>query len=155
MTITFLGHSFVSSRIKIKKAVNEQMLNNISKHESVLCYLGGYGDFDEICAAACREIKKEYPKLQLIYVTPYFNLSTQKRIKEMINSGPYDDSIFPPIEKTPLKFEISKRNEWMIKNSDLIIAYVNHTYGGAYKSLSTAIRMKKKILNINEYSENK
>ena len=73
----------------------------------------------------------------------------------MINSGLYDDSIFPPIEKTPLKFAISKRNEWMIKNSDLIIAYVNHTYGGAYKSLSTAIRMKKKILNINEYSENK
>lgn len=71
MIITFSGHSFISSKSKIKEVVNEIVLSNISNQESVVCYLGGYGDFDEICATACREIKKEHPKLQLIYVTPY------------------------------------------------------------------------------------
>ena len=71
MIITFSGHSFISSKNKIKEVVNEIVLSNISNQESVICYLGGYGDFDEICATACREIKKEHPKLQLIYVTPY------------------------------------------------------------------------------------
>ena len=75
-------------------------------------------------------------------------ISEQEKIKEMLNYGLYDSSIYPPIEKVPPKFAISKRNEWMITNSDLIIAYVNHNYGGAYKTLEIAKRRKKKIINI-------
>ena len=60
-------------------------------------------------------------------------------------------NVYPPIEKTPPRFAISKRNEWMMANADLIIAYVNHTYGGAYKSLGIAVQRKKKIINICDF----
>ncbi len=71
-----------------------------------------------------------------------------EKIKEMINEGMYDEVIYPPIENTPKRFAISKRNEWMIKSADIVIAYVKTSYGGAYKSLQIAKRQKKRIINI-------
>ena len=150
MIITFAGHALISSNGKIKEKVKEEIRNNIVDAKSVMCYLGGYGAFDEICACACRELKQEYDNIEVVYVTPYISLSEQAKIKENQKDGLYDTSIYPPIENVPPKFAISKRNEWMITNADLVIAYVDHSYGGAYKSLQIARRKKKKIINICE-----
>ena len=60
----------------------------------------------------------------------------------------YDSIVYPPLEKTPLKFAISKRNEWMIDQSDFVIAYVEHSFGGAYQSLKYAHRKGKRIVNL-------
>ena len=148
MIIAFSGHSSVVSGDKIKEIVEEQIRNSFVGHHPVICYLGGYGDFDRICACACRELKEEYRFIELVYVSPYISLSEQKKIKEMQENGFCDTSIYPPIERVPLRFAISKRNEWMMENADLIIAYITHSYGGAYKSLRVAKRKKKKIINI-------
>ena len=148
MTITFAGHAVIFSDKNIKEMVKEQIRNNIADVELVTCYIGGYGDFDKTCACACKELKKEYVNIEIVYVTPYISLSEQLKIKEMKSCGLCDTSIYPPIENAPLRFAIAKRNEWMMANSDLIIAYVNHNYGGAYKSLQAAKRRKKKIINI-------
>jgi uncharacterized phage-like protein YoqJ len=144
MIITFAGHSTVFSCEQVKEAVKEQIKNNISSNEKTVFYLGGYGEFDSICACACSELKKEY-SIEVVYVTPYINHS---KIKEMQESGLYDTSIYPPLENVPPKFAILKRNEWMIENANLVIAYVKNNYGGAYKTLNTAKRKKKKIINI-------
>ena len=151
MIITFAGHSFISSKNKVKEMVKEQIRNNIIGIKSVTFYLGGYGDFDEICARVCKDLKKEYSGIEVIYVSPYITLSEQAKIKEMKNRDLCDASIYPPIENVPPKFAISKRNEWMIIKSDLIIAYVNKSYGGAYQSLQVAKRKKKKIINICDF----
>ena len=148
MTITFAGHSFISSKNKVKEMIKEQIRNNIIDVRLVTCYIGGYGDFDEICARACRELKAEYDNIEVVYVTPYISLSEQAKIKEMQRYALCDTSIYPPIENVPLRFAILKRNEWMMTNADLVIAYVNRSYGGAYKSLQAAKRKKKKIINI-------
>ena len=148
MIIAFCGHSLVPFGEKIKQAVKEQIRNSIIKGEKIICYLGGYGDFDSICARACKELKKEYPLIEVVYVTPYIGLSVQAKIKVMQESGDYDSSIYPPIENVPPKFAILKRNEWMMASADLIIAYVEHDFGGAYKALRFAERKKKKIINI-------
>lgn len=39
----------------------------------------------------------------------------------------------------------------MMTNADVIIAYVNHSYGGAYKSLQVARRREKEIINICDF----
>ena len=148
MIITFAGHAFISSNNRVKEIVKEQIRNHVDASGNITCYLGGYGNFDEICACACRELKQEHYDIQVVYVSPYLSLQEQAKIKEMQRSGLYDASIYPPIEKTPPRFAISKRNEWMMTNADLIIAYVNHSYGGAYKSLQVAKRKNKKIINI-------
>ena len=35
----------------------------------------------------------------------------------------------------------------MVRSADLIIAYVNNSFGGAYKSYKYALRRNKKIVN--------
>ncbi len=151
MIIGFTGHSFISSKEKVKEKVKEQICKNITNSKRITFYLGGYGEFDEICAEVCRKLKREYANIELVYVTPYITLSEQAKIKEMQILGLYDTSLYPPIESTPLRFAISKRNQWMMANVDLVIAYVSHSYGGAYKSLQAAKSKKKKIINICDF----
>lgn len=150
MKISFVGHAVVSSVDDIKQIVKEQVRYNITNTDSAICYLGGYGDFDELCAVACRELKAEHPCIELIYVAPYITLREQAKIKELQKAGLCDTSVYPPIEKTPLKFAISKRNEWMVRNADLVIAYVKRSWGGAYKTIKTAEKMRKKIINVGD-----
>lgn len=69
-------------------------------------------------------------------------------MNDFTKSKLYDSIIYPPIENTPPKFAIIKRNEWMVNKSDLIIAYVNRSYGGAYKSFAYAEKKKKTIINL-------
>ena len=147
MIITFAGHSIIPNDPKIKTTVQQQIENNILTFESIICYLGGYGQFDNLCAHICKELKQKYSNIEIVYVTPY--ISSEKSTNPILNT--FDYSIYPPIENTPPKFAISKRNEWMICKSDIVIAYVDHNFGGAYKSLQIAKRKKKKIINIYDF----
>lgn len=138
MKISFAGHSMISINSGVKEIVKEQIRVNIKNEETITCYLGGYGEFDAICASACKELREEYNNIEIIYVTPYMNFSAQ----EIQCCDLYDAIIYPPIENVPLRFAISKRNEWMMINADIIIAFVNRDYGGAYKSLQIAKRRR-------------
>lgn len=60
----------------------------------------------------------------------------------------YDDSVYPPLENTPLRFAIVKRNQWMIDNSQLIVAYVKYSWGGATKAVTYAKKKNKQIINL-------
>ena len=89
--------------------------------------------------------------MEIIYVTPYMEVENQKKILEWQNNGVYDSTIYPPIEKVPPRLAILKRNEWMVKNSDVIIAYVKYNYGGACKALQIAKLNKKKVIKIFDF----
>ena len=58
MVVSFVGHSIVHSHDELKNLVKEQMRKSVFKEKSVTCLLGGRGEFDMICAAACRELKQ-------------------------------------------------------------------------------------------------
>ena len=148
MRIAFAGHSVIFSEKKIREMVKEQIRKIVSEEEFITFYIGGYGDFDRLCAYACRELGEERGGIEIVYVAPYISLSEQEKIKELLEGGMCDASIYPPIENTPPKFAIIKRNEWMMTNADVVIAYVEHEYGGAYRSLQIARRKKKRIINI-------
>lgn len=148
MTITFTGHAFVSSYAAVKEKVKQQLRAYVDGARAITFYLGGYGSFDEICAAVCRELKQEYEGIELVYVTPYISLSEQDKIRRMTEQKLIDASVYPPIEGVPPRLAILKRNEWMIQNADLVIAYIDHEYGGAYKAYQYAKHKNKKIINI-------
>jgi len=148
MIITFIGHSSIINRDIIKKKVEGILAEKLPKGEKVLFWCGGYGDFDELCASVCRRIKAERADTEIVYVTPYISPAHQDRMKCYINSKLYDSIIYPPLENVPLKFAISKRNEWMISNADIVVSYVTCSFGGAYKSLQFARRRKKQIIEI-------
>lgn len=147
MIITFIGHSTICNRKKLFDLVMNTLSEKMEQDE-VLFYCGGYGDFDNLCVKVCNIIKKNKTNCKVIFVTPYITESYQKKMELLVADGQYDLSVYPPLENVPLKFAISKRNEWMVNEADLIIAYVKYTFGGAYKSLEYARRKNKQIINI-------
>ena len=148
MIITFAGHRFLLNQDAIKEELLRALLENTSTSEDITFYCGGYGMFDSISACACREIKRYRPNAELVFVTPYIDEESQKNMKALTESGLYDSTVYPPLEAIPKRFAIIKRNIWMIKSADLVIAYVKKTHGGAYNTLSYAKRKKKKIINL-------
>jgi len=86
-------------------------------------------------------MKQRYPHIKSTLVIPY--------IDREYDTDLYDCSEYPPIENTPKRFAIVKRNEYMVDCSDAIIAFVNLTVGGAAKTLAYAKRKKHiQIINI-------
>lgn len=148
MIITFLGHSSLNKCDELFELIKATILNNIDKDKKNVFYCGGYGNFDEMCREASYDLKKDLENIEVVFVSPYFDLRQQSRISDLIKAGVYDLAIYPELEKVPLKFAISYRNQWMIEKADLIIAYVDREYGGAYKALGYAKRNGKRIINL-------
>lgn len=148
MIITFVGHSSINNCTDLSERVATAIAEYMPCNENTLFYCGGYGKFDDLCAKVCRSIKKTHPNCEVILVTPYITESHQKKLHFLNANDLYSSIIYPPLENIPLKYAISKRNEWMVNKADLIIAYVTHTFGGAYKTLKYARRRKKTIINL-------
>ena len=153
MRVTFFGHSFLTKHKDIFDSVLETLLKNIPENEHVVFYCGGYGDFDDICLKACQEVRKMRGNCEIIFVTPYITEKYQEKMNGYIEGRIYDSIIYPPLENLPLRFAIVKRNEWMINESDLIITYINRSYGGASKAARYAKRRKKRSINLAQSPE--
>ena len=145
MTITFCGHSNCLFSDEEKEKLKQLLIKEIRKNPTCKFYLGGYGDFDSLCLRTLRELKKEFQSIELIFITPYLDKNYSKLEFAKYH---YDDVIFPPLESVPRKFAILKRNEWMVDEADLVIAYVMYSWGGAAKTLEYAKRKKKTIINL-------
>lgn len=145
MIITFFGHSNCLFNDDIKKQLKNILLDEIIKNPTCKFYLGGYGDFDGLCLRTLKDLKNDFPDIELIFITPYLDKNYSKL---ELAKYYYDDVIFPPIESVRRKFAILKRNEWMVEQADLVIAYVKYSWGGAAKALEYAKRKKKRIINI-------
>lgn len=137
MIVTFCGHreGYCSAEVS---AWLDVLLPALIEGGAGIFYLGGYGRFDALAASAVWRQKFFYPDVQSILVVPYLNRE--------YDLSEYDDTLYPPLESVPLRYAISKRNDWMITNSDVVISGVTHGWGGAAKTLAVAKRKKKFVL---------
>ncbi len=139
MIVTFCGHKEIHDKEKVTKWLEEICIKLIKEGANQF-YLGGYGNFDRLAHSILLKHKTNQIKIYLII--PYLNSN--------ISSDNYDGTIYPELEKTPFRFAISKRNQWMVESSDCLVAYVVHSYGGANNTL---IYAKRKNKNIYSYSD--
>ena len=131
---TFFGHRDCPSSIKEK--LHEEIERLISHHRVNTFYVGTQGNFDRMTYAALVELRKRYQHIKVYRVLAY-----------MPKPGDNDtaDTIVPEgIENARPRYAIVYRNNWMIDHSDYVIAYVTHTFGGAYQAVERA-RKKGKI----------
>ena len=144
ITVTFCGHADVWGEASLREWLTKTVEQLIERGAD-LFYLGGYGGFDGIAASVVREQKKAHPNIQSVLVLPYLD--------RKVDSTGYDRTTYPPLENVPRRFAISKRNEWMVDVSDVVVGYVTHSWGGASKTLEYARRKKKKIISYAEDQE--
>ncbi len=141
MIITFCGHGDFQETEAYKNRVLAFLEETVGK-EPVDMYLGGYGGFDSFAYGCCRQFKETHPAASLVFVTPYMH-------GEQREMG-YDSILFPALEHVPSKFAISARNKYMMEKADWVIAYVSHTWGGAYAAYKHALKKGKRIYNLAE-----
>ena len=146
MIITFCGHSSFNSAHEYEQKLLS-LLQELIGDEQAELYLGEYGEFDSFAYECCQKFKSTHPNVKLIFVTPYISTEYQKKHLEY-QKDRYDQIIYPPLENVPSKFAISRRNKWMVQQADLIIAYISHDWGGAYKTFKYAERQGKKTFNL-------
>lgn len=150
MIITFCGHSnLVDNREKLREKLLNVLLEQIPKNKCVSFYLGGYGAFDSLALDVCLEYKKNFNNnATLCFLTPY--LIFKKEDEKDYKIRGYDEIIYPDLETVPKRLCILRRNDSMVKQADLIIAYINHTWGGAYEAFKKAKQMNKHIINLGQ-----
>ena len=136
VTVTFCGHSKIRQSSDFSRWL-DMILPSLIEGGASTFYLGGYGDFDSLAAAAVRRQKAVYPHVVLILVLAYLNRE--------IDASRYDGTTYPPLENVPPRYAIVRRNEWMVRESDVVISGVTHDWGGAAKTLDYARRRQKII----------
>jgi len=144
MIVSFCGHGDVMESEKVRQwilAVTSDLIMNGAN----VFYLGGYGAFDGIAKSVLAKLCKEYPHIKSVLILPYLH--------RIMDETGYSYTLYPPLETVPKRFAISKRNEWIVDQSDIMVAYVTHNFGGAAKTLEYAKRKKKHIILYPQYSE--
>lgn len=139
MVVTFCGHRQIDQTCKVSKWL-DSILPSLIEGGANLFYLGGYGAFDNLAAAAVQRQKSVYPDIESVLVLPYLNRNRN------MNASCYDNITYPPLENVPFRYAITRRNEWMVCASDIIISGVTHGWGGAAKTLDYARRRQKVIV---------
>lgn len=151
MTVcTFAGHRevFLSS---VNQDIDNALSELVQSEDDNMFYSGGMGDFDFMCEAAVRRLKKRCPHLniRLNLVLPYMT-NQINRDKDYYESR-FDNIIIPmDLMGVHYKAAIKKRNRWMVDQADKILAYVYRDFGGAFDTIKYALRTGKPVLNLAE-----
>lgn len=137
MVVTFCGHKQVENEDQVRQWL-ENAVDGLIQEGADVFYLGGYGGFDRMALSAVNKTKEAHPSVRAILVLPYLDRS--------MDLDAYDGSIYPPLEKVPRRYAISRRNRWMVDQADVVVAYVIHEWGGAATTLRYAEAKKKTIM---------
>lgn len=137
MIVTFCGHKDVFDPEAVSAWLNDTVEGLICEGADCF-YLGGYGQFDALAAAVVHKQKERYLEIRSVLVLPYLDRE--------YDVSAYDETVYPPLESVPKRYAVSRRNEYMIDQSDVVIAFVTHSFGGAYKTLCYAQRKQKRII---------
>ncbi len=141
MVCTFFGHS--DAKKDIIPILRNTIENLIIEQNVKMFLVGNQGNFDYIVKDILKEIKEIYKQIDYKVVLAYIPFKNEFELED------YSDTLYPDgLEKTPLKFAISKRNEWLINESDIVITYVRYCFGGAAKFKELAEKKGKIVINI-------
>ncbi len=140
MTVTFCGHRSIEQSLQVSNWLRDIVRTLILQGANTFL-LGGYGAFDLLAARVVRDLKAEFPSIESTLVIAYLTTDNDPLL--------YDNTLYPPLENVPFRYAISHRNRWMVEQSDIVVAFVKHSWGGAVTTLNYAKRKGKVII---EYS---
>ena len=136
---TFFGHRDCPDTIRTK--LREVLVELIANHGVEMFYVGNQGRFDTIVSGVLRDLKKEYPNIDYAVLLAYMPCRQ--------NEDEDSDTMLPEgIEFVHPRYAISWRNSWMLQQSDYVVTYITHSWGGAAKFADKAKKQGKRVINI-------
>ena len=130
----FIGHREADEQLLPKLELVVKRL--IQKENIRYFYVGGYGGFDRIAAAAVKRAKQTYPDILLMLVLPYHPAERPVEIPDG-----FDGTYHPEgLENTPKRFRIVRTNHIMVDACDWLVCYVRHGASNSRNLLEYAQR---------------
>ena len=137
---TFFGHRECPGAIKVR--LRETLNDLITNHDVDMFYVGNQGRFDAIVRSILRELKKEYTQINYAVVLAYMP-------GKQTEYDDYSDTMLPEgMESVHPRYALVWRNNWMLRQSDYVVTYITHSWGGAAQFAEKAKRQKKIVINL-------
>lgn len=144
MVCSFFGHKDAPQSLHPEIKAHIELLITQRNVDSFM--VGNQGSFDSMVLKALRELKQAYPHICYNVVLAY--VPAQKQEYELY--APSETFLPEGIETAPKRFAISWRNKWMVRESDLILCYITHSWGGAAQFVDYAKRQEKEVINLSQ-----
>ena len=133
---TFFGHRDCPETIIPK--LKEALVDLIRNYDVDMFYVGNQGQFDVFVRSTLKELKQEYPQINYAVVLAY--MPGQRN-----DCCDFSNTMLPEgIESIHPRYAISWRNNWMLKQSDYVVTYITHSWGGAAQYAKKAKSLKSK-----------
>ena len=141
MVCTFFGHKDTPKNIE--PTLRSTLIDLIENKNVTVFYVGNNGNFDTIVRRQLEDLSHTYP---ITYNVVLAYLPTKQN-----EYDDYTNTILPDgVETVPKRFAISWRNKWMIQQSDVVVTYVTHSFGGAAQFKELAERQGKTVIELIE-----
>lgn len=138
--VTFAGHRDVcGNRDSLENDIYAYLAGFAENGTAIRALTGGMGDFDGLCSAAVRRIKRTFPmvSVNLALVAPY--MKQEYNTNREYYETQYDELIiFSSQGEYHPKRVITERNRWMVDQADILLTYVYRDFGGAQATVSYA-----------------
>ena len=141
MTVTFFGHKDTPK--EIEPTLRTTLVDLIENHGATEFYVGNNGNFDTMIRRQLENLSQTYP---ITYNVVLAYLPTEKNKYDNLTNTIYPEGI----ETVPKRFAISYRNKWMVEQSDVVVTYVTHSFGGAWQFKVLAEKQGKMIIELSE-----
>lgn len=141
MTVTFFGHKDTPK--EIEPTLRATLVDLIENHGATEFYVGNNGNFDTMVRRQLENLSQTYP---ITYNVVLAYLPTEKNKYDNLTNTIYPEGL----ETVPKRFAISWRNKWMIQQSDVVVTYVTHSFGGAAQFKAMAERQGKMVIELSE-----
>ncbi len=139
MVCTFFGHKDTPK--EIEPTLRSTLIDLIENKNVTVIYVGNNGNFDTMVRSQLEDLSQIYP---ITYSVVLAYLPTEKNRYDNLTNTIYPEGL----ETVPKRFAISWRNKWMIQQSDVVVTYVTHNFGGAWQFKEMADRLGNLIVNI-------
>lgn len=133
--------SYISAKEAAQKwGISERMVYKYCTQNRIL----EQGSFDSMVRSVLKELVSLYPHINYDVV-----LEHMPPKRDEFDTRDYSDTMLPEgIETVHPRFAISWCNKRMIKQSDYVVTYITHSWGGAAQFAELAEKQKKTVINV-------
>ena len=146
-TVSLFGHREIDDLGRLENALMLIISDLMRTKPYVSFLIGRSGEFDEYAASIIKRVRKQHEvtsnEISLVLPYPVAGLEYYEKY--------YDSIIIPDVTSgVHPKSAITKRNRWMVENSDFVVTYVYRDFGGAYDAKKYALKLGKTVFEIND-----
>ena len=139
MVCTFFGHKDTPK--EIEPTLRSTLIELIENKNVNVFYVGNNGNFDTMVRRQLEDLSQTY---LITYSVVLAYLPTEKNKYDNLTNTIYPEGL----EIVPKRFAIPWRKKWMIQQSDIVVTYVTHNFGGAAQFKEMAEKLSKDVINL-------